>query len=190
MNQLRLARAITRLEKLETRETEHLATPNLYLGSDIDAGECRELAASVRKQGIHKVEECDDIEATIARLLADGEIVARVSGRMEFSARALGNRSILANASSYTVVRDINKLIKGATSGCHSLAVSLKSMLTILTLRRWNHSNIWRWAPQPRHWHKRIWQAGIHQYDHSARPQIVKRSQNPEYHRIISFTGS
>ena len=99
------------LEKLGNPARPAAGGPDLYLGSDIDAGKCRELAASVRKQGIHKVEECDDIEATIARLLADGEI-ARVSGRMEFGARALGNRSILANASSYTVVRDINKLIK------------------------------------------------------------------------------
>ena len=33
----------------------------------------------------------------MAKLLALDEIVARVSGRAEFGARALGNRSILAN---------------------------------------------------------------------------------------------
>ena len=42
-------------------------------------------------------EYIDDIEKRIAELLAEGKIVARCKGRMEFGARALGNRSILAD---------------------------------------------------------------------------------------------
>jgi len=38
-----------------------------------------------------------DIHATVANLLAEGNIVARYTGRSEFGPRALGNRSILAN---------------------------------------------------------------------------------------------
>ena len=44
----------------------------------------------------------------IAQLLADGIIIARVVGRMEFGARALGNRSILANPSNQHIVKKIN----------------------------------------------------------------------------------
>jgi carbamoyltransferase len=176
------------LEKLgKPRETKQLAAPNLYLGSDIDAGECREVADSVRKKGIHKVEECDDVEEAIARLLADGEIVARVSGRMEFGARALGNRSILANASSHTVVRDINKLIKGRDFwmpfACSILEEHAFDYLEVETLESLEYMAMGAPTKALAQTHLA---AGIHQYDHSARPQIVKRSQNPEYHKIIS----
>ena len=39
-------------------------------------------------------------------------VVARCAGRMEFGARALGNRSILANPSDHRVVTLINRMIK------------------------------------------------------------------------------
>ena len=47
-----------------------------------------------------------------AHLIAEGEIVARCSGRMEFGARALGNRSILADPRDMTVIDRLNKAIK------------------------------------------------------------------------------
>ena len=43
----------------------------------------------------------------VAELLAEGEIVARFAGRSECGARALGNRSILADPSSPTAVMRI-----------------------------------------------------------------------------------
>src|SRR5207302_10110175 len=52
------------------------------------------------------------IEPRVARLLAEGKVVARFKGREEFGARALGNRSILANPSDPAVVRVINEAIK------------------------------------------------------------------------------
>ena len=60
----------------------------------------------------HVVRRFDDIEAEVARLLSKGEVVARVKGREEFGARALGNRSILANPSDFRTVAHINKMIK------------------------------------------------------------------------------
>jgi carbamoyltransferase len=52
------------------------------------------------------------IEDAIATLLADGEVVARFEGRMEFGARALGNRSILAHPGRREVVGELNSQIK------------------------------------------------------------------------------
>jgi carbamoyltransferase len=59
-----------------------------------------------------ELRKLDDPEAECAGLLAGGEIVARCTGRMEFGARALGNRSILADPSSTKVVPVINRMIK------------------------------------------------------------------------------
>ena len=41
----------------------------------------------------------------------------------EFGARALGNRSIIANPSNYDVVQKINESIKIEISGCLSLTI-------------------------------------------------------------------
>jgi carbamoyltransferase len=54
----------------------------------------------------------DDINEKVAELLANQEIVARCSGPMEFGARALGNRSILANPKYPDCVRIINLMVK------------------------------------------------------------------------------
>ena len=39
---------------------------------------------------------------------------------MEFGARALGNRSIIADPSSQNVIHYLNKLVKMRDFGCHS----------------------------------------------------------------------
>ncbi len=48
----------------------------------------------------------------VAKLLAAGHPVARCAGRLEFGARALGNRSILADPKNQDIVREINQMIK------------------------------------------------------------------------------
>ena len=48
----------------------------------------------------------------IAKWIADGLIIARCKGKMEFGQRALGNRSILADPRRYDTVEKINAKIK------------------------------------------------------------------------------
>lgn len=50
--------------------------------------------------------------AHVARLLADGAVVGCFQGRMEFGPRALGNRSILADARNVDMQRQLNLKIK------------------------------------------------------------------------------
>lgn len=54
----------------------------------------------------------EDIEKKVAQLLAAGKIVARFNSRMEFGPRALGNRSILYQATDPTVNDWLNKRLK------------------------------------------------------------------------------
>lgn len=86
---------------------EVLPTYSLGPAADSDLGDARS-----RYSGRVELRELSDPEAKCAELLAEGEIVARCAGRMEFGARALGNRSILADPSSATVVPIINQMIK------------------------------------------------------------------------------
>jgi carbamoyltransferase len=54
----------------------------------------------------------DDIVSETVKLLLDGKIVGWFQGRMEFGARALGNRSIVANPTLSTMKDKINKYVK------------------------------------------------------------------------------
>lgn len=53
-----------------------------------------------------------DSSSAAADLLAEGKIIARCAGRMEFGARALGNRSVLADPMLPNAVERINSTIK------------------------------------------------------------------------------
>jgi carbamoyltransferase len=81
---------------------------DFYLGdepSDDDA------TTAVRNSGF-RYSRPENIAAEVAGVLAAGHPVARCAGRMEFGARALGNRSILADPHNQDVVRVINQMVK------------------------------------------------------------------------------
>ena len=80
-----------------------------YLGGDFPDDRIEEV---LRKHNFNfkvKIRYFQDIEKKVAELISKGKVVARVKGRMEFGARALGNRSILASPSNWDTVNKINK---------------------------------------------------------------------------------
>src|SRR5919201_5714174 len=83
-----------------------------YLGPSIDAGDVEALIRTRDLAARYRVTEHERIEERIAELLASDGVVARCAGRMEFGARALGNRSILAHPGDTRVVPLINRMIK------------------------------------------------------------------------------
>lgn len=79
-----------------------------YLGVLYDDTEI-ERALSRRRLSYEK---CDDIADRVAKLLAQGKVVAFFNGRSEFGERALGNRSILADPRRADMKDKINSMIK------------------------------------------------------------------------------
>lgn len=59
----------------------------------------------------HKIEK-DNLYEAIAKELADGKVIGLFHGRMEFGPRALGNRSIIADARSKTMQVKLNQKVK------------------------------------------------------------------------------
>ena len=59
--------------------------PNVYFGTDISPDE---IESAIRATG-RQVYRSDSVEAEAARYLADGCVIARASGRMEYGPRAL-----------------------------------------------------------------------------------------------------
>jgi len=136
--------------------------------------------------GLH-VSMPPDITRAVAELLSQGQIVARVCGREEFGARALGNRSILADPSAPDVVQTINRAIKQRDFwmpfACSVLAEeesrfirNPKAMPAPYMIVTFDCTANWRQIV-----------AGIHPRDHTVRLQVVRREVNPEYHRLLSI---
>jgi carbamoyltransferase len=128
----------------------------------------------------------DDICAAAARLLAEGRVIGWMQGRAEFGARALGNRSILADPRPASNKDRINALIKRREAfrpfapsvleehlhECFEVPASVKTlpfMVFVVPVRP-------AWRP--------ILGAVTH-VDGSARPQSVSKHANPCYWQLI-----
>ncbi|MGE4280776.1 MAG: carbamoyltransferase C-terminal domain-containing protein [Magnetospirillum sp.] len=157
---------------------------DLYLGYDVsesmDDVDWEQVATQFTvRQGVTP----DDV----AELLAKGDIVGRVSGRCEFGARALGNRSILANPSRDDVVRRINEAVKKRDFWMPFAASLLaEDGDTLISNPKRFEARFMALAfdTQPNNY--RSIQAGIHPYDRTCRAQLVTRERAPGYHAILS----
>jgi carbamoyltransferase len=157
---------------------------NLYLGYDIRDEMDQFDANSYATKYIVQYGVTFD---QVATLLAKGEIVAVVRGRAEFGARALGNRSILANPSRRETVQQINEAIKNRDFWMPFALSILEERLDdyifnpkklqspymsiSLSVRPEMNSEI---------------EAGTHPYDKTVRPQAVSSKDAPKYHALIS----
>lgn len=157
----------------------------LYLGP----GFTNEDAAAALEEysGRLRWRKCGDLAEATARILAAGHVVGRMYGRMEFGARSLGNRSILARADSLNTVRKINSAIK-MRDFWMPFAPSL------LYERRHDYVidpgkgtrapyMILGFRTTERAVDELI--AGLHASDLTCRPQLVEQDWNPEYYRML-----
>jgi carbamoyltransferase len=160
---------------------------DLYLGRGYSRDEVDEALRELREVPGIEVTSPHDLNEAVARRIAAGEVVARCEGRMEFGARALGNRSILANPSESKVIRVINDMIKKRDfwmpfapsllpehSGKYIVnpkEFAAPYMIMAFDTREDAGDQI---------------EAALHPYDRTCRPQEVDRAWNPDYYEIIS----
>lgn len=123
----------------------------------------------------------------VAEYLANGDVLARFDvDAMEFGARALGNRSIIADPRNPQVIHTINKLVKMrdfwmpfAPSVLEERAddylVNPKSIDARFMAIGLDSTDLG----------KQHLSAGLHPFDRSARPQIVRKADNAGYHALI-----
>ena len=81
---------------------------DVFLGEDYSDDEVEQV---LRTAGLPYMRH-DDIDEHIADALADGKLVARFTGRMEWGPRALGNRTVMAPTTSRAIVDRLNGLLK------------------------------------------------------------------------------
>lgn len=159
----------------------------LYLGPQYSEGEIRfAIKRVLKKDKKISVLKKKDIEKEVALLLSRGEVVARFNERMEFGARALGNRSILANPSNQKVVRVINDQIKGRDFWMPFAPVILEERSNEYLVNRKNFKSPFMMIGfETTGKARKEFIAALHPYDYTARPQILSEFQNPSYYKII-----
>lgn len=158
---------------------------NAYLGPQASAKEINDVIKKAREKG-YFVQQGHNLKY-IAGLIAKGKVIGRCVGRSEFGARALGNRSIIADPRNVDIIKVINERIK-----CRDFwmpfapsVLEEKADKYILNPKKLK-------APYMTiafETKKAAWgdlKAGLHQYDLTARPQIVTKDANSGYHSLIS----
>lgn len=155
---------------------------NVYLGTDVDDIE----AARVVKDSKFPHELPHDLEAEVARILASGHPVARCKGRMEFGARALGNRSILADPKNPDVVRVINRMIKKRDFWMPFAPVVRAERLTDYFEAPAGFESPYMMHTFDTKDNVHELMAAVHNADLTARTQTVRQDDNPDYYRILT----
>lgn len=189
---LAIGAVVARYSELHDGDMSGLKPLNdIYLGSEYSD---TEIAKAIENDSFVKTctvtkfaSEGATVEAAVADLLASNNVVGRFAGRAEWGARALGNRSILANASSRENVKLINEMIKGrdfwmpfATSMLYEKrteylkdAETYKAPFMAITFETKERA------------HTELI-AALHPYDLTSRPQMVEAVVNPGYHALIT----
>lgn len=171
---------------VEAQNSNYTFTPkpitNLYLGPEYSDNDIEKVLKNVN--GI-SFKHCDKINDEMSERLANGNILARMNGRMEFGARALGNRSILANPKHFDIVNKLNKAIKMRDYWMPFAASILPSGAD-----KYLKSSKAKYAPfmivcfETTEKASEI-RAGLHQGDYTCRPQIVDPNENPSYYDLL-----
>jgi carbamoyltransferase len=155
----------------------------LYYGEPITDRECQLVLEGEPKLRFRWER---DIERVTAEKLAEGKIVARAKGAVEFGARALGNRSILARADSATAVREINEMVKNRDFW-------MPFAPSVLAERAGDYyckpkpvrSPYMMFGFRSRPEKRASFGAAQHPYDFTTRPQEVFEAHNADYYRLL-----
>jgi carbamoyltransferase len=127
-----------------------------------------------------------DVHEAIARLLADGAVVARFHGRMEWGPRALGHRSILYGTGDPSVNDWLNERLQRTefmpfapatlaerAAGCYVDLAGAEDCARFMTITA---------DVTPR---MRAQSPGVVHVDGTARPQLVDANTAPDLHAIL-----
>ena len=159
---------------------------DLYLGPEYDEKYVENMIKRDKLDNQYKITKLKNINKEIAKLLNKGQIIARCSGKSEWGARALGNRSILANASHPDTIRILNETIKDRDFWMpftpsildkfeKKYIINPKKIFAPYMTITFNSTDLAR---------KNI-PAAMHPYDQTLRPQIVTKEYNKDYYEII-----
>jgi carbamoyltransferase len=157
--------------------------PHVYLGGDISP---REASSAIRGTGLRPVASGDALNDAVARLLAEGKVVARCAGRMEYGPRALGNRTIMYQTTDPTVNKWLNDRLSRTEfmpfapvtlwehrEDCYEALAGAEEAARFMTITFDCKPGMRARSPAVCH------------VDNTARPQLIRPEDNPDYYAIV-----
>lgn len=166
-----------------------LPLTNAYLGYEISNEKVTDILKFVDKSKYQIIKK--NINYHAVKLLIKKKIIARCSGKAEFGARALGNRSILAHPSHPEVKQNINEKIKNRDFWMPFAASVLDKYAKKYFVLKGNSENYYymtNCVDTKKQFINKL-SAAIHPYDYTCRPQVVKQTTNNEYYDLIKKFG-
>ena len=156
--------------------------PHVYLGTAYDDDEIAGLISAAGLEGVFD----PAIQETIADLLAQGHVVARFTGRMEYGPRALGNRTILYQTTDPSVNDWLNENLQRTefmpfapatlvehAGRCYVGLEGAQDPARFMTITFDCTAEMRAQSP------------GVVHVDGTARPQLVDRDTAPDFHAIL-----
>lgn len=177
-----LAVGAAMLQHYKNREWKASEFTSLYLGDDIDNSHALD---SINRHNF-RIMTRDTPEKYLAEALAKGKIVARCVGRMEYGPRALGNRSILAEATGLDITNELNRRLE--RSDCMPFA----PMMLEDDIEEWveapkGTNNCTPWMTinlKAKPCLIKKCPAIVHK-DGTLRPQLISQTKNPALHMLV-----
>jgi carbamoyltransferase len=159
---------------------------SMYLGPEVTNEEISRAITSNNLEKFCNIQKNIEPEFIAARL-AEGIVIGRCAERMEFGARSLGNRSILADPRNPEIVNRINKIIKMRDFWMPFAPVILDTYWEkYLVNKKGLFSPFMMIGFETTSLGRKDMPAAIHSADNTTRPQMLKENVNPDYYRIVS----
>jgi carbamoyltransferase len=161
---------------------------NIYLGQELVDEDLtkKKLETYLKNNNKYLIKKNID-HKHVAKLLSQGNIVAVARGREEFGARALGNRSILANPYIDGVVQKINEQIKNRDFWMpFALTILKEHHKKYLINNKSIDCDFMTIGFDTKIDKYNDIKNGTHPYDKSVRPQILSKKYNENYHSLIN----
>ncbi len=162
---------------------------NAYLGYEINNEKIFKILKKINKSKY--IITTKNINSEAAKLLNKKKIIARCSGKAEFGARSLGNRSILSHPGDPNMKKIINEKIKNRDFWMPFAATVLDKYAKKYFHLKGNIKNYFymtNCVNTKKEFIKKL-SAVIHPYDETCRPQVLTKIINSEYYDLINKFG-
>jgi len=158
------------------------ASRNYYLGPNFND---KEILREINKFKLN-YSKPNDIEKIIAKKISQGKVIAHFNGKMEFGPRALGNRSILCEATDVNINNELNKRL-GRTEFMPFAPLILKDYAKryFKFLKNTNDYKFMTLTCKCKKIMKKNSPAAVHT-DNTARPQIIDKKINLRVFKILN----
>jgi len=163
--------------------TDQQVIENVYWGGDFSE---KDALAAIERAGYSPENTEGSLERRVAELLADGKVIARCAGRMEYGPRALGNRTIMYQPTDPTVNQWLNdKLVRTEFMPFAPVTLWEERHACFEGIRGGEEAARFMTITFDCTDHMKKTCPAVCHVDGTARPQLIREEDNPSYYQIL-----